>query len=80
MTKLLTSPDSGKKYFLTIENGNAVQCSCPDRIHRSYKPCCKHMASFNAEVAKAERFLALKAAIEAMEQTRRCYYEMSIGY
>ena len=88
MTKTLTSPDSGKTYFLDIddETGHAAQCSCPDRQHRSYKPCCKHMSGFNAEVAKAETFLALKERFDVRSQAARdadrtayLYYEMNLG-
>ena len=72
MTKVIASAtDTNKKYFLTIENGNAVQCSCPDRIHRAYKPCCKHMIAFNQEVQRAATFLQLKATIEAVERERQ---------
>ena len=83
MTKVLTSPDTNKKYFLTIDNGQAVQCSCPDRQYRSYKLSCKHMAGFNAEVAKASAFIALRSRydvrLNGQEDSRRCYYEMSLG-
>ena len=88
MTKTIASESStNKKYFLDIDDdGNAVQCSCPDRQHRSYKPCCKHMSGFNAEVAKAETFLALKERFDVRSQAARdadrtsyLYYEMSLG-
>lgn len=86
MTKTIASAtDTNKKYFLTIDdNGHAVQCSCPDRQHRSYKPCCKHMSAFEAEVQRAATFQALRnrfdSRLNGQEQSRRCYYEMSLGY
>ncbi len=86
MTKTLTSPDSGKKYFLSIENGRATQCNCPDRLHRSWKPCCKHMVSFNAEVEKAAAFQALMArfdvrsqAVREQEYTNYLNWQLSMG-
>ena len=84
MTKTIASAtDSRKRYFLTInEQGQATDCSCPDRQYRHHE--CKHMRNFNQEVRKAETFLSLKASIEAKErelsETRRCYFEMSLGY
>ena len=85
MTKTIASAtDSRKRYFLTIEHGLAVHCSCPDRQHRSWKSSCKHISSFNAEVVRAATFQFLKSRFDVRENgdeaTRRCYYEMSLGY
>lgn len=85
MTKTIASQTSDTRYFLTIDDdGHAVQCSCPDRQHRSYKPSCKHMDAFNAEVQRAATFQLLRQRFDSRlngdEQTRRCYYEMSLGY
>ncbi len=63
MTKTIASAtDTNKKYFLTIDEqtGHATACQCPDRQHRSWKPSCKHMDAFNAEVNKAATFLLLR--------------------
>ncbi len=80
MTKTLTSPDSGKHYFLTINvaTGKAEACTCPDRYYRSTRPACKHMAGFNEQLRKAETFLALKNALDirssAQQAARRERY------
>ena len=82
MTKTIKSETSDKHYFLSINGDHATDCTCPDRQYRHHE--CKHMRNFNAEVQRAATFLSLKAAIEAQEreqaQTRRCYFEMSLGY
>ena len=86
MTKTIASAtDTNKKYFLTIDEqtGHATACQCPDRQHRSWKPSCKHMDAFNAEVNKAATFLLLRERFDSRlngdEQTRRCNYEISMG-
>ena len=72
MTKTLTSPDSGKTYLLTIdEQGNATACTCKDRYYRSTRPACKHMAGFNEQLAKTERFLALKEQYDVRSSTQQ---------
>ena len=83
MTKTISSETSNKHYFLTIdETGHATDCSCPDRFYRHHT--CKHMRNFQEEVERAQVFLALKQDYDCrangQEQTRRCYYEMSLGY
>ncbi len=84
MTKTLTSPDSGKRYFLTIDDdGNAVQCTCKDRYYRSTRPCCKHMSQFNEQLRKAETFLALFASLDirstAQQAARRNAYTIEFS-
>ncbi len=73
------------KYFLTIDSdGHATNCSCPDRTYRSYKPCCKHMSAFDAEVQRAATFQALRQRFDirlnGQEDSRRCYREMALGF
>jgi uncharacterized Zn finger protein len=55
VTKTITSPESGKRYQLTIndEDGHATGCSCPDRNFRRHT--CKHMRAHEAERHDAER-------------------------
>ncbi len=86
MTKTIASAtDTNKKYFLTIDEqtGHATACQCPDRQHRSWKPSCKHMDAFNAEVNKAATFLLLRerydSRLNGQEQSRKFYYELSMG-
>ncbi len=67
------------EYDLTInERGQATGCQCNDHYYRKHD--CKHMksfdASFEAEVERAARFLALKSMVQGMEETARCYREM----
>ena len=82
MTKTIKSQTSDKHYFLTIENGHAVDCTCGDRQYRHRT--CKHMSTFNQEVQKASTFQALMVRFDSRlngdEETRRCHYEMSLGY
>ncbi len=69
MTKVISSQTSNKKYFLTIENGVATDCTCGDRQYRHHE--CKHMRQFNQEVTRAAAFLALKARIAMAEREAR---------
>jgi hypothetical protein len=82
MTKVISSQTSSKKYFLTIENGAAVDCTCPDHQYRRHE--CKHMRSLNAEVARAAAFLALKRRIAAAEREARAAsriaFELAMGF
>jgi hypothetical protein len=74
--------DSTKSYDVTVRHGQAVDCTCGDRHFRRHE--CKHMSNaqvqINAEIAKAERFLALKRQIETQErearENRACYLRM----
>ena len=75
MTKVISSQTSNKKYFLTIENGVATDCTCGDRQYRHHE--CKHMRQFNAEVARAAAFLALKARIAAAEREARVAHRIA---
>lgn len=62
MNAQVTSFTSSATYGLVIDEiaGQATDCGCKDRIYRKqYKPSCKHMNEFNAEVQKAETFLGL---------------------
>lgn len=81
MTKVISSQTSNAKYFLTIENGVATDCTCPDRVYRHHE--CKHMRQFNAEVLRAATFLALKRRIaQAEREARRAaylYFELAMG-
>ena len=83
MTKTIASAtDTNKKYFLTIDGDHATDCSCPDHQHRHHE--CKHMRNFNVEVQRAATWLLLRerynSRLNGQEQSRRCYYEMSLGY
>lgn len=83
MTKTIKSQTSNKRYFLTIdEAGHATDCSCSERNYRHHT--CKHMRSFDAEVQRAATFHALRQRFDSRlngdEQSRRCYYEMGLGY
>lgn len=85
MTKTIKSQTSNTHYFLTIECGLATDCTCPDRQYRrNWKHTCKHMNSFNAEVVRASAFLNMKELFDVrengQEQSKRCYFEMSLGY
>jgi hypothetical protein len=81
MTKVISSQTSSAKYFLTIENGVAVDCSCPDRKFRRHE--CKHMRSLDSEVARASAFLSLKSKIAQAERDARAAarisWELSMG-
>ncbi len=65
------------EYDVTIENGQAVSCTCPDHQYRGHKPghICKHRISANsqiqAEIDRAETFLALKRRVENKEREAR---------
>ncbi len=78
MTKVISSQTSNKKYFLTIENGVATDCTCGDRQYRHHE--CKHMRQFNAEVTRAAAFLALKARIAAAEREARVAHRTTINH
>ena len=82
MTKVISSQTSNKKYFLTIENGVATDCTCGDRQHRHHE--CKHMRNFDVEVNKAATFLLLRERFDSRLngdiETRRINFEMSLGY
>ena len=75
MTKTIASQTSNAHYFLTIETDHAVDCTCPDRQYRHHE--CKHMRQFNAEVARAAAFLALKARIAAAEREARVAHRIA---
>ena len=67
---------------LTYET-TAISCTCPDFLHRrqaKHEPC-KHIVAM--EQGRAAAFLALKAKHDYREngtlETRRCYYELSMG-
>lgn len=61
------------EYGVTIENGQAVNCTCLDHQYRNR--VCKHMINANGqiqmEVERAATFLALKSQIEAKEREAR---------
>jgi hypothetical protein len=83
MNAQITSFTSQATYGLVIDEttGQATDCKCNDRYYRKqYKASCKHMNAFNvafeAEVERAATFLALKAQVQGMEETARCYREM----
>jgi len=81
MTKVISSQTGTQKYFLTIENGQATDCSCPDHQYRHH--ACKHMRQFNGEVARATAFLALKSKIAHAERearaAQRIAFELMMG-
>jgi hypothetical protein len=81
MTRTIKSETSDTHYFLTIENGQATDCSCPSRQWR--KGACKHMNHFQAEVARAAAFLSLKSRIAQAEReartAHRLAFEISMG-
>jgi len=79
MTKVISSQSGTQKYFLTIENGQATDCTCGDRQwRRASKPAgCKHMVDFNREVARAAAFLALKARIANAEREARAAHRIA---
>ncbi len=81
MTRTIKSETSDKHYFLTIERGQATDCSCPSRQWR--KGACKHMNHFSAEVARAAAFLTLKSKIAQAERDARAAarisWELSMG-
>ena len=60
----------GTEYEVTLQNGQAVSCTCPDHQYRGHKPghICKHRINANgqfmAEIERAEKFLLLKSQIE----------------
>ncbi len=88
MTKTIASQTSDTHYFLTINvaTGQAEACTCGDYIHRQAARggSCKHMKGFNQEVQRAATFQALRNRFDSRLngdlETRRCYYEMSLGY
>jgi hypothetical protein len=81
MTKTIASQTSNKHYFLTIDGDQATDCTCGDRVYRHHT--CKHMRQFNAEVARAAAFLALKRRIAAAEREARAAsriaFELAMG-
>ena len=68
------------EYAVTVENGQAVFCTCPDHIYR-HGNICKHMRAVNADIAseidRAARFLAVRKQVQGMEETWRAYREMA---
>jgi|SRR5713226_6966663 len=84
MTAIVKSQTSDTRYFLTINEttGHASDCSCKNRYYRRHT--CEHMSSFDAEVQRAAIFQALRQHFDCRlngdEQTRRCNFEMSLGY
>src|SRR5207247_2678698 len=83
MTRTIKSETTNKHYFLTIENGQAIDCSCPDRQYRHH--ACKHMKHYNAAFEQAIAFAALVALFDCRSQAvieaKRAayyYYEMAI--
>ncbi len=81
MTKVISSQTSNKKYFLTIENGKAVECNCKGHHYTGH---CKHVNQFNQEVTRAAAFLALKARIATAERearvAHRIAFELMMNY
>lgn len=72
MTVTTKSQTSDKHYFLTIENGLATDCTCPDRQYRrNWKHTCKHMQALNAEVVRASAFLGLKELFDVRSETQQ---------
>ncbi len=82
MTKVISSQTGNKKYFLTIENGVATDCTCGDqhfRCHVKGNPAhqCKHILDSNREITRAAAFLALKARIAAAEREARVAHRIA---
>lgn len=84
MTKTIKSQSSDKHYFLTIEQGHATDCTCPDRNYRHHT--CKHMRGFDADVERAAEFLAMMArfdvrsrAVREQEYTNYLNWQLSMG-
>ncbi len=67
--------DITKEYNVTLENGKAVNCSCPHHQYRNR--ICKHMENANAqvqiEIERAATFLALKSQVREIEETAASY-------
>jgi hypothetical protein len=83
MTKVISSQTTSAKYFLTIENGQAVGCTCGAATYRHQAGGCKHQRQFNQEVTRAATFLALKARIATAEREARAAsriaFELAMG-
>jgi hypothetical protein len=80
MTRTIKSETSNAHYFLTILDGQALACTCKG-FH--YTGHCKHQQAFNAEVERAQAFLALKSKIAQAERDARAAarisWELSMG-
>ena len=79
IAQIASQTRSEVEYDVQVENGTAVDCSCPDRIYRHRT--CKHMNAMNREIAgeinRAARFLAVRREVQGMIETWKCQYEMA---
>ena len=79
VTSITSFTNPEVEYDVTVENGMAVSCTCPD--HENRHRTCKHMREMNAriasEIARAARFLAVAKLVQGMEETWRAYREMA---
>ena len=69
MTKTIASAtDTNKKYFIQVEQDTAVSCTCKGFQYRSR---CHHLVDFNAEVQKAQRFIALREQLDVRSEVQK---------
>ena len=83
MTTTITSPESGKRYQLTIDDEEyAADCSCPDRNFRHHD--CKHITRYDAAFDRAAVFAALFKKYDYRANgdlvTHRINFEITLGF